>query len=284
MNPEIETAGRYVVGTDGSERANKAVEWAAERAAARSIPLLILTVAPEPPLSALESANEASVQRWQEERERRHGRIEQIAADLRGRHPGLEVTGAAITGNPAEVLAEASRDAEQVVVGARGQDAPLAVRLLGGVADAVTTHAHGPIAVIGDAAHETPEGPVVVGVDDSPAAREAVRIGFDAAQTRGVPLILVSAGEGVGEDAAEAANQEQVRQLIAEQVAAYPGVQYEIRTIAGRPRDVLVELSKGAGLVVVGSRGRGGFAGLLLGSTSKHVLRESFAPVLVTRG
>lgn len=184
MSSIIESAGRYVVGTDGSDRARRAVEWAADRAAVRGFPLLVVFVTPEPSQSVLESANAATVQELQATRERNGLRAQEIAEELRAQYPGLEVSGLSLTGTPAEVLVEASRDAEQVVVGARGATAPLAVRLLGGVSDAVTSHAHGPIAVISDQAHEHPVGPVA-GVDDSPAAREAARIGFDAAHKRG---------------------------------------------------------------------------------------------------
>lgn len=72
--------------------------------------------------------------------------------------------------------------------------------------------------------------------------------------------------------------------VLADAVKEYPNVAYQVRVLRGRPQDALVDASDGAGLVVVGSRGRGGFRGLLLGSTSKHVLRESLSPVIVTRG
>ena len=71
---------------------------------------------------------------------------------------------------------------------------------------------------------------------------------------------------------------------MADAINEYPDVPVEVRVVRGRPQEALVEASDGAGLVVVGSRGRGGFRGLLLGSTSKHVLRESHSPVIVTRG
>lgn len=282
MSSRIETEGRYVVGTDGSERANKAVEWAAERAAARRLPLVVLSVLPEPEVSALESLSSHAVQQLHVDREAAIRRTQSIAEGLRGKYPGLDVTPATVAGNPAEVLSEASRNAEQVVVGARGETAPLSVKLLGGVSDAVAQHAHGRVSIIGDQAHENPGGPVVVGVDDSAAAREAARIGFDAAQVRGVPLIIVNAANGATDGSVP--DSDPIRAVIAPAAEAYPDVEYEIRRVAGRPRDALVELSKQAGLVVVGSRGRGGFAGLLLGSTSKHVLREVRAPVIVTRG
>lgn len=65
--------------------------------------------------------------------------------------------------------------------------------------------------------------------------------------------------------------------------AQYPEVQVELRIVDSSASQALIDASIDAGLVVVGSRGRGGFTGLLLGSTSKRVLREAHCPVVVTR-
>lgn len=299
MNAEVEVKGRIVVGTDGSERAMKAVEWAADRAQARKLPLLILFVAPEWPVPSRTAAAAAishgsdyvtdflaSAQR----------KIDHAVETIRREHPDLEVDGQVVQGHAPEMLAKLSADADLVVVGARGAGAPLSVKLLGGVADAVTAHAEGPIAVISDEAHENPDGPVVVGVDDSAAARSAIQLAFDAAATRKVPLIAIHAWDFGPYDAYNAeiwdhsmaeinqAMTSEVESWLAEGQASCPEVPVDIRVVRGRPDIALVDASQGAGLVVVGSRGRGGFAGLLLGSTSKHVLRESHAPVIVTRG
>lgn len=296
MAEELETAGRIVVGTDGSQRANKAVEWAANQAAARQRPLLVIYVLPHQQLmgSLEESVNIAYEKGLLDSARTQTG---ELADSLRQAHPGLEVTSAAFTANPASVLAEASRDAELVVVGARGSSASPAVRLLGGVSDAVTAHAHGPVAVIPDQAHDNPQGPVVLGLDDSEAGRAAAELAFEAAAKRGVPLVALhgftyapaeeawddKAWDPTGEGFA-ASLKEWATGLLAALQAAHPDVVVEVKVARGRAQDLLVEASGTAGLVVVGSRGRGGFRGLLLGSTSKHVLREALCPVIVTRG
>lgn len=299
MNATIQSAGHVVVGTDGSQRANKAVEWAADRATARKLPLLVLYVVPELPLPG-RTAAAAQIHHGKDYvadyLANAQQRVDAVVEQMRNKFEGLDVTGQVVQGNASFVLARASRDAEMVVVGARGEGAPLAVKLLGGTSDAVTSHAHGPVAVIGDDASYNPQGPVVVGVDDSPAAKAAAKLAFDAAHLRGVPVIAVNAWDFGPYDAfnAEIWDQsmaeitqsltEMVNDLLAEQKAAYPDVPVEIRVVRGRPEVAVVDASKGAGLTVVGSRGRGGFAGLLLGSTSKHVLREAHSPVIVTRG
>ncbi len=287
MKTEIAGAGRIVVGTDGSTRAEKAVDWAADRAIARGLPLVVAYVVPE--LPALRSASAALATDYERDgHERARARMDELLARLREQYPGLDVEGEVVLGNPSYVLAQASKQAEMVVVGARGQSAPLHVRLLGGVSDAVAAHAHGPIAVISDEAHENPAGPVVVGVDDSPASAAAIELAFDAAQVRGVPLVAIHTWEAppYRQDAYDFADHvtAMVDDVLAGPAEAHPKVTVDIQIARGRPHQALVDASKDAGLVVVGSRGRGGFAGLLLGSTSKHVLRESHAPVIVTRG
>ena len=299
MSAELETKGRIVVGTDGSPRSEKAVDWAAGRASARKLPLLVLFVVPELPLPG-RTAAAAQIH---------HGmnyiadyladaqkKVDRVVAQMRQKYPTLDAEGKVVQGAASYVLTRASRDADQIVVGARGEGAPLSVRLLGGVSDAVATHAHGPVVVVGDEVHENPNGPVVVGVDDSPAAKSAIKLAFEAADVRGVPLIAINSWDFGPYDAYNAEIWEQsgegitksltelVEELLADGKAAHPNVPVEIRVIRGRPERALVDASAEAGLVVVGSRGRGGFAGLLLGSTSRHVLRESHRPVIVTRG
>ncbi len=299
MTAELQTAGRIVVGTDGSLRADKAVAWAANRAAARNLPLLILLVVPELPLpgrtAAAAAINQGThyVDDFLAESQQK---VEAVAERLRAEYPGVEIEARVVQGHDSSILAEASKDAAQVVVGARGQNAPLSVKLLGGVSDAVASHAHGPVAVISDFAEENPNGPVVVGVDDSAPARAAAWIAFDAAQVRGVPVIAVNAWDFGPYDAFNAeiwdhsmqqintSLTDLVNEVLAPLREEFPNVEVEVRIVRGRPENAIVDASKGAGLVVVGSRGRGGFKGLMLGSTSKHVLRESHAPVIVTRG
>lgn len=299
MNAEVDTAGKIVVGTDGSERANKAVDWAADRAAARELPLAVLYVIPETPLPARTAAASAihhGADYVADYVARSQVKVEKLVADLVQRHPGLSATGHAIQGNPSHVLANATHDADMVVVGARGHSAPLSVKLLGGVSDAVASHSKGSVVIVSDEAHENPKGPIVVGVDDSPEAKAAILRGFHAADTRGVPLIAINTWDFGPYDAVNAevwdrsmtditaSQTEMVKKALADSWAIFPNVEVEIRVVRGRPETAIIEASKVAGLVVVGSRGRGGFTGLLLGSTSKHVLRESFCPVLVTRG
>lgn len=283
--------GRIVVGTDGSQRARKAVDWAAKRAIARGLPLTVMHVVPERTAARAMLPNELLDER--EVREQRHAQLDELVEQLREENPGLSVSAVVLEGHPSYVLAQWAKRAELVVVGARGESAPLSVRLLGGVSDEVVSHARGAVAVIGDQAHENPDGPIVLGVDDSPEARAAAMIAFDAAEVRGVPLRAVHAYDYGPQDSfwwptATGATEsfkaqlaELVRQVLVEAAEAHPAVQVEVQVTGARPAEAIITASRDAGLAVVGSRGRGGFAGLMLGSTSKQVLREAHCPVIV---
>lgn len=305
MATKLQSAGRVVVGTDGSERANRAVEWAADRALARGLPLLVLYVAPNRGALGIDAigADAFDDPRGHKRVQAALGHVEELVGSLRASYPGIDVSSAVVEGNPAQVLAEATKNAAMVVVGARGASAPRSVKMLGGVSDAVTAHARGPIAIVTDEAHDNPHGPVVVGVDDSEPSMLAVATAFDAARVRGVPLVAVHAfvqrppNEAVWDEGEWTATMketsweqadkelgEKVRGWLAGAIAENPDVPLEVRIVRASPHDALVVASMDAGLLVVGSRGRGGFRGLLLGSTSKHVIREAHCPVVVTRG
>lgn len=293
------TDGRIVVGTDGSERADRAIDWAARRARDRGLTLLILLVMPEAPIPRRTSAAalvHEGEKYLEHVRERAGADLGRAVARTAEKYPEITIESAVAIGNAAEVLAKASKDADMVVVGARGKHAPVGVKLLGGVSDAVSAHAAGAVAVIPEESEEHPEGPVVVGVDSSRQARLAISRAFECASVRGVPLVALTAWDYGPYDAYNAEiwqfsiqemNEQltaEVEDVIAEDRERYPDVEVEIRALRGRASTELVEVSKQAGVVLIGSRGRGGFTGLLLGSTSRHVLREAHCPVIVVRG
>ena len=139
---------------------------------------------------------------------------------------------------------------------------------------------------------------VVVGVDGSEAGRRALKWGFREAQLRGlrlraigvVQLHLVALSVPGYPYADEtyinelvAATREEVASEVAAVKADFPEVEAEVEAVLGTPAETLVEASEGAELLVVGSRGRGGFSGLLLGSVSQQVVSHAHVPVLVVR-
>ena len=294
----FDPTSRIVVGTDLSHRADQAVTWAADRAAERAERLLVVLVLSELPIP--KKSHVFAAMRTDDYvadlRRRADQRVTEVRERVVARHPHLDVEALVVEGVAAQVLAEASRSASLVVVGARGRTAPPTVRALGGTADAVTAHAVGPVAVVTDLGQPTPDGPVVVGVDDSREALAAVRIAVDEAARGSRRLIAVHAFDDLGAlftsgmglwsvDVGEASSyfHTMVSDLIAPYVGDHPEVSVEIRIEPGRAATALAEASAEASLLVVGSRGHGGFLGLLLGSTSKAVLREAECPVIVAR-
>lgn len=296
------TAGRIVVGTDLSVPATAAVDWAAARASELGQPLLILIAVPKAPLPERAEMDNGVADFRAYVSEATAAAVRSVGAEadrVRARHPELTVETAVAVDVSSFPLARATKDAALVVVGSRGYSAQLKTAALGGTADAVATHAHGPVAVIPEFASANldvtapDDRPVVVGVDDSPEALGAIQFAAAEAARRGVPLIGLHAwrawpwltetlvGWSAGYTDVGAGLDAMVRDLVAPYLAE--GQAFESRVVGGHPAVQLVEASKDASLLVVGSRGRGGFAGLLLGSTSRETLRLARCPVVVIR-
>jgi nucleotide-binding universal stress UspA family protein len=136
---------------------------------------------------------------------------------------------------------------------------------------------------------------VVVGVDGSELSKLAVDFAFAHAALHGMGVTAVNvysprmlAAPGQAWPLTDSAGFLQDRnRLLSEALAGYrdtyPGVPLRHKIVVGRPAQVLVAESARAALTVVGSRGRGGFTGLLLGSTSQAVLHHATGPVAVVR-
>jgi nucleotide-binding universal stress UspA family protein len=237
------------------------------------------------------------------ERERVRAVLGAAVREVAQAHPDVTVRPFARTGGAASVLVEGSRTAGLVVVGT-GATGGARGYLTASVAAQVTAHGHSPVVVMRGCPgrHYEPSTwerrPVVVGVDGSDGGRLAIEFAVEQAVARAAQLWAVFAwsvvdlhdiGEVLGDryDAAEAASK--ADRLVAEALTGwadrYPDLR--IRTEAVRdpsPVRALIDRAEGAGLVVVGSRGVGGFAGLLLGSTVDGLVRHSPVPVAVVHG
>ncbi|MGY1976597.1 universal stress protein [Nocardia gipuzkoensis] len=185
-------------------------------------------------------------------------------------------------------LAARSAAAQLLVIGARGVD-PLERVLFGSVGVGLIKHADCPVAVIPAAAATMPPSspvPVLVGIDGSRCSARAVGIAFDEAATRNVGLVAVTTWtDRNGGPSAPAAARQRAEALLEETLASFtdkfPDVCVDRVAIEGRPARRLLEASRHAQLVVLGSRGRGGVAGATLGSVSHAVLQASRIPILI---
>jgi nucleotide-binding universal stress UspA family protein len=131
-----------------------------------------------------------------------------------------------------------------------------------------------------------------LGIDGSIASEAATALAFDEASRRGVDLVALHAWSDVGIPPLFINDwwydlQTEARELLAERLAGwqekYPDVHVDRRIVCDVPAHALVAESRVAQLVVVGSHGRGGFAGMLLGSVGAAVAHASDAPVIVVR-
>ena len=280
-----------VVGVDFSTDSRAAIEAAAQEARQLRAPLRLVHATPYPVVYAT-----AAIATWDMDTVLRDAQQElaTFSAEVAARYPGLPVTQTVVAGGASAVLLDQSRFASLVVVGTRGHGGFTGLRA-GSVSTQVATHAAIPVLVVPAEPAAIPDGPVAVGVDGSPAAEAALGFAIDHAAARGVPLLAVYAWDvpprhNLGPitrthyDPAEA--QAESERLLAEALAGwadkYPDVPVRRRVVHSlSPAACLRDASAGAGLLVVGSRGRGGFTGLLLGSVSRSLIGHARCPVAV---
>ncbi|MFF4242496.1 universal stress protein [Actinomadura geliboluensis] len=284
---------KIVVGVDGSEASLRAVDWAAAEAVRREASLHLVYVVTPWLFDVPDDRRAAQVRKQMLDDGRRV--VDIGAARAREGAPGLEVTGEQTGGQPAEVLIDRARDALMLVTGPRGTGG-LTGLVLGSVANQVAAHAPCPVVVVRPS-EPSERGEIVVGVDGSQAGAGAIGFAFEEASVRGARLRAllawthpVSSGPGdmvpLVHDLGILAADEQrlLSEALAGRRAEYPDVEVVAETVRGRAARVLAEASGHADLLVVGSRGRGGFAGLLLGSVGHAMLMRARCPVAVVSG
>jgi nucleotide-binding universal stress UspA family protein len=285
------TSRPVVVGLDGQQPGRIALDWAIDEARWRRTSLRLLHAAPMPLRGR---TSEQSTEMVPRDEESAHI-LDEAVDRVRALSPTTPVSTSTGHGDAAVMLVEASKDASCVVVGARTRGA-LASAFLGSTSVDVAAHAASPVVVVRQLPVVRPNRPgVVVGSDGSAVSTAAIAEGFRQADERGLPLTVVHAwfldpGMGLAalqsEDALRAAGEAE-HALAAEALAGwsekYPDVMLHHEVINAHPVQALVERSDGAALVIVGSRGRGGFGGLLMGSVSQGVLHHAHCPVMVVK-
>lgn len=249
---------RIVAGADGSDGSIAAVRWAATEALLRDAELHVVTAYHRHqggPVAAAEIIREA-------------------VAQARATAPEIDVRGVTLPGYAAPVLLHAAREAALLVVGDRPGGGMPGLPF-GAVSSQVATHARCSVVVV--RGHNDPDsGPVVVGVDDSPAVDAVIGHAFEEASLHGADVVAVTAGRGVRSGGTDPdAQLEPWRKR-------YGSVTAQREYVNGRPDKVLVDSCREARLAVVGARGHG-FQGVLLGAIGSRLLRRADCPVLISR-
>jgi nucleotide-binding universal stress UspA family protein len=277
---------RIVVGVDGSPDARGALRWAMEQAA--TYPSAHVTLVHAwflPDAAGMVGAEGFEIRRSAAQR---------VLDDaMHGSRPpdGTTVAVRLEYGPAATAILGNAEHADLIVVGSRGRG-PVSGVLLGSVSQAVVTRATAPVAVIGHS-RSSDRGPIVVGVDDSPEARSALRWAAIHAQHQGLPLKVVHAFQphhlagllGMAKlqpDAAWRADATRALAILIHEELGEPG-SFELEAVATQagPAAGLLGAAEDASLIVLGSRGCGGAASVLLGSVSSEVLKRSRCPVVV---
>ncbi len=275
---------KYIlVGVDDTPEAQIALRWAVDAAEQRNLAVRVVRaylndlkrwpavgmdgyVPPAMPLGTLQHGLDEAVQ---------------FARDRLGYEGG---SGWLAAEDPQNALLMEAGGAEMVVVGSRSRSR-MSAAVLGSVATAVAAKAPCPVVVVRG---ERRTGPIVVGTDGSPDSEDAVLFAFEEASRNGQPLRVVYCWQPPAEHAASIDRAEALlKSWLAESLAAYrdkyPMVKVRASVAEGRASTRLIKMSKTASLVVVGSRGRGGVTGLLMGSVSQSLLHHADSPVAIVR-
>jgi nucleotide-binding universal stress UspA family protein len=290
-------AGRIVAGVDGSQGSRRALGWAAAEAAAREAVLQPVIVWQSPydygelryvPVDEDQLAEEA------------RKRLEAALAEVAGKASAAAADPLVAHGDPAQVLCERSAGADLLVVGSRGHGG-FAGLMLGSVSAGCAHHSRCPLVIVrdGTAGHEhSLIRRILVGADGSEGSRRALAWAVDEAALHGAKVQAVEVWrdpcggdmslefdmEHFREDRQVLLGQaeERLASAAAEAAARHPGLEVVPVLLQGDdPARILCERSADADLLVVGSRGHGGFARLLLGSVSTTCAYHSKCPVAI---
>lgn len=272
---------------DGSPDAKRALTWAADLAKTRKAPLHVVVALGD---ARVRRITELDMQ-WQAEHERA------LTEDAQSAIAALGLKDVALDLTPydaAPSVLERADESSVVVLGSRGHGR-WASTFVGSVSQHVAQQAPCTVVVVRPAS-DPDEKTVVVGVDGSDGCILALDFAFDYASTHGAPLTAMYVSESAmarlgrrhehpmsPEDDQLATAEPLVTDLLKAYVEKYSDVPVHRELVSGSVVRSLADASEHAGLLVVGSRGRGAFEAMLLGSVGQGMLHHARCPVAITR-
>lgn len=276
-----------VVGADGSDHGVAALRWAADTAVAYGLPLTVLYARPDAAAEPTMVDDPAGV-------------LGDAVETARSRQPGLAVRALQMPDAPVQSLLAAGENADLLVIGSRGIEGFRGL-LLGSTTMHVAPYASCPVVVVHSGleggtpfqdfeGHPGNPGQVILGYDGSPASNRAAAFAFRHAAAIGCGVVAVTVEPGRGEPEAEEIDPENAtpgsdtsafHSPVIVTATSFPDVPVTFVAGSGRPAEVLLSQAVGAELLVVGSRGSGGFTGLIMGSVTQKVLAHAECPVAV---
>lgn len=276
-----------VVGADGSEHGVAALRWAADTAVAYGLTLTVLYARPDAIAESVQVDEPTGV-------------LGEAVALARQAQPGVRIRALQMPDAPVHSLLAAGEDADLLVLGSRGVEGFRGL-LLGSTTMHVAPYASCPVVVVhsgtegglpfeGFEDYQGNPGQVVLGYDGSPASNRAAAFAFRHAEAIGCGVVAVSVEASRGEPETEEIDPENAtpgsdtsafHSPVIVTASSFPDVPVSFVSGTGRPAEVLLAEAVGAELLVVGSRGSGGFSGLIMGSVSQKVLAHARCPVAV---
>lgn len=276
-----------VVGVDGSEHCLEAVRWAADTAAAYRLPLTVLYARPDAMAQPMLVGGPT-------------GLLADARDVARAQQSDLQIRALQMPDAPVQSLLAAGENADLIVLGSRGVEGFRGL-LLGSTTMHVAPYARCPVVVVRTetegsfpiedvADYPGNPGQVVLGYDGSPASNRAAAFAFRHAEAIGCGVVAVTVEPSRSEPETEEIDPENAtpgsdtsafHSPVIVTATAFPGVPVSFVAGTGRPAEVLLSQGVGAELLVVGSRGSGGFTGLVMGSVSQKVLAHARCPVAV---